>query len=248
VARDRKAPQLITGKGGRGNAWIAQALVASALVALVAVIGFSIAHKQQQKRDRDAARAAVAAQAAHPAAYQDGFLRLGNPNAKVVVRITEDFQCPICGQFEAAAGPTVTKLISDDKAAVEYRPIALIDRNWNGQTTYSARSAAAAACVADTDLPKWQAFHAALFAAQPAEGSAGPSDDQLLQTAGHAGAAGPGLAQCVSSQKYLPFVNTTTDTALKQIKGTPTILVNGTQLTDFNPDSLLAAVAKAQAQ
>jgi protein-disulfide isomerase len=246
VVRDQGDPQLTNGKSGLrpGGIRAVQALVAVVL-ALAAAAGVDIAMKKLLHHHQAATAAAAVA---GPAAYHNGYLRLGNPNGKVVIQITEDFACPACGSFEAASGPTIAKLIGDGAVAVEYRPIALIDRNYSGQTTYSARSAGAAACVADADVTKWLAFHTALFHAQPSEGTAGPTDQQLAQSAQQAGVTAPSAAGCITSGQYLQFANATTDTALTQIQGTPTILVNGTQLSDFTPDGILAAVAKAQAR
>jgi len=250
VARDKKPPKLITSSSGSrsGSKWVIQAVVALVIVALIAIIGYNIAAK---KKDKDNQTAAIAAAAAGPSVYHNGYLRLGNPNAKVVVSITEDFQCPICSEFEKATNPTIVKLIGEGKVGFDYRPIALLDQKYQGMTTYSARSGAAAACVAESDIDKWMAFHSALFAQQPAEGSPGPTDDQLAATAKQVGITDPGVAQCITSEKYTQFVTGTTNTALKEIQGTPTIKVNGAQITDavtgiVSPADLLAAINKAQ--
>jgi protein-disulfide isomerase len=188
------------------------------------------------------------ASAAEPSAYHNGFLRLGNPNARVVVSITEDFACPACRAFETTSGPTLATLINDGKVAVEYRTIALIDRNWAAvtHTDYSARSATAAACVGQADPAKFLAFHHALFAAQPPEGSAGPTNAALADTATATGSTAPDVSACILTQRYRPYVDSTTDVALGQILGTPTIRVNGAQVDDPTPANILAAIERAE--
>jgi protein-disulfide isomerase len=190
----------------------------------------------------------ASADAAGPAVYRNGYLPLGNPNASVVVAVTEDFACPACKEFESLSGSTLAKIVGDGRVAVRYRPIALIDRNWAAvtHTDYSARSANAAACVAQADPAKFLAFHNALFAAQPAEGTPGPSDAQLVNTAAQTGSTSPDTAVCILTERYKPYVEATTNTALNQIQGTPTVTVNGTPVDDPVPTNILAAIAKAE--
>ncbi|NUP75327.1 MAG: thioredoxin domain-containing protein, partial [Sinomonas sp.] len=95
----------------------------------------------------------------------------GQP-AKVVVYV--DFICPVCNQFEQANGQKLTDLRNAGQITLEYRPIGFLDSR--STTNYSSRAAAAAACVANSNPDKYSDFFNKLYAQQPAEGSAGLSD------------------------------------------------------------------------
>lgn len=163
------------------------------------------------------------------------------------VDIYEDFQCPICKDFEAQTGDTVKGLYQNNTARVKYHTVAFLNRF--STTKYSTRSANAAACTADSKV--FPAFHDQLFQGQPAEGSAGLTDDQLIELARGVGATEHAFADCVSGGKYKDWVNAVTDTASRNgVTGTPTVLVNGKQILEQDgappsPDTLLGAVQAA---
>src|ERR1700754_3177840 len=46
----------------------------------------------------------------------------------VQVDLYEDFQCPICNNFEHTTGPTVAQMISQNKITVLYHPVSILDR------------------------------------------------------------------------------------------------------------------------
>lgn len=179
-----------------------------------------------------------------PTAFtSDGALVFG-PQDVPVVSITEDFQCPACKQFEQILGSTVSDLIDNGQAQVEYRPVAILDRM--SSDDYSSRSASASACVADESTTAWRSFKTALFDNQPAEGGAGLTDDRLVELAAAAGAGSSDTATCITEGRFIPWVGRMTDTATDNgLRGTPTVTVNGEQLTDMSPTGLIAAVEAA---
>ncbi len=59
---------------------------------------------------------------------------------KVTIDIYEDFQCPYCQQFQAAAGADIDALISSDEAQVRYHMVSFLDSSSNGNQ-YSTRAA-----------------------------------------------------------------------------------------------------------
>lgn len=145
----------------------------------------------------------------------------GSTDPKVVLSLYEDFQCPHCRDFEAAMGPTITKLIDGGLVAVDYRMVAILDQISDG---YSSRAAAAAYCVADESNEAFVRFHAGLYAQQPAEGAPGPDNAALIETARQAGASG-GVADCINSGKYTKMVQGLA--AESEINSTPTVKING---------------------
>ncbi|MHC6219388.1 DsbA family protein [Arthrobacter sp. MMS24-S77] len=165
----------------------------------------------------------------------------GKP-VKVVAYI--DFICPVCKNFEATYNQQLTQLRNDGKISLEYRPLGFLDAS--STTNYSSRAANAAACVVNSSPDKYSAFVDLLFARQPAEGSAGLSDNDLKKMATEAGAAN--IDSCVDSKTYRPFVKVVTkEAAVIGVTGTPTVFVEGKQWdgkTDLIADLNTAAAAK----
>lgn len=158
---------------------------------------------------------------------------------KAVLSIYEDFQCPHCRDFEKNFGPTVTKLIDSGAVAVDYYMVALpgLDRSNKG---YSTRAANAGYCVGDEDKQAFARFHSALFAQQPQEGSGtGPDNASLIETARQAGVTGK-VAECVDRGKYNDMVKGLV--AASNITATPTIRLNGEDISPAKPEELIAKV------
>jgi len=147
----------------------------------------------------------------------------GKP-VKVVAYI--DFICPICKNFETTYGETLTKLRDEGKITLEYRALGFLDSR--SSTNYSSRAANAAACVVNTSPDKYAAFFNLLFERQPAEGSAGISDNDLKKMATEVGAAN--IDSCVENKTYRPYVKVITqETADIGVTGTPTVFIDGKQ-------------------
>lgn len=164
-----------------------------------------------------------------PTGAIDNAVVVGKPTAPVTVDVYEDFICPICGQFEKSVGPTVTQLASSGKAKFRYHMVAYLDRS-SSPAGYSTRAAnaAAAAMVAG----KFTQFHQALYGNQPAENSAGLSNQQLIDLGTRAGITGPAFAAAVNKGTYKGWVGRVTDAASKsQVTGTPTIRIGDKAVT-----------------
>lgn len=147
----------------------------------------------------------------------------GKP-VKVVIYI--DFICPVCKSFEDQFNEQLTSLRNEGKVSVEYRPLGFLDNR--SSSNYSSRAANAAACVVNESPEKYADFVNALFADQPAEGTAGISDDDLKKMATEVGAAS--IDSCVEEKTYRPYVKYSTKLAASiGVTGTPTVLVDGKQ-------------------
>jgi hypothetical protein len=122
-------------------------------------------------------RTATSSSGATPAAAtaQGGFTS-GAATARASVVVYEDFQCPVCRQFEQDAGSALDALVQQGVVRAEWRPIAILDRASTSQ--YSTRAASAAACAADAG--DFRRYAEALFREQPPEGGAGLSDRRLV--------------------------------------------------------------------
>jgi protein-disulfide isomerase len=211
----------------------------SVVAVLVAVVVTAIV--VQKSRSEPATPAAgVAGSTAH---Y--GVL-VGQPSAPVHVVIYEDFQCPFCREFEATSASLLKQYVAAKKISVEYRPIAFLDQN--STTQYSTRSLNAAACVtAEGGSDAFLKFHDLLYAHQPAEGSAGLSDRQLVSFANQAGVTGPRVQSCIDGERYRGWtVGATNASSRAGVNGTPTIFVDGSPFTDITSrDALAEAINSA---
>ncbi|GAA4682563.1 DsbA family protein [Phytohabitans rumicis] len=173
---------------------------------------------------------------APPGAVENG-TGIAMGDGPVKIDVYEDFICPACGQFETQSGATLDQLVADGKATVVYHPLAFLDRM--SSTNYSTRASAASGAAAEGG--KFREFAKALFAKQPAEGSAGLTDNELIEI-GRSVGLGDAFAQAVRDGKYKAWTAHVTDEASGDgVTGTPTVRVAG---KDVQPTSqaILAAV------
>lgn len=144
-----------------------------------------------------------------------------------------DFMCPICGAFENTYGKEILDLANAGTITLNIHPISILDRASQG-TKFSTRAANAMYCVAEKNPDAAVPFMQTMFAQQPAEGSAGLTDQQMIDIAKGAGAEG--IDSCVTDGTYTGFVTAMTEkTPIAPGAsgiGTPTIAVNGTVISN----------------
>ncbi len=212
----------------------------AAVAVLVAVVVVIVVQAQ---------RTATSADAGTPADTVATAVRIGDPDAPVTVTVYEDFLCPACKSFEDASGETLAALVAEGAAAVEYRPVAILNRYSDDE--YSTRALNAAGVVADAaGTEAFLAFHDLLFANQPAEGGAGLSDDELIALAERAGATGQDVDSGIRDRAYEDWTRQITDAASRAgLAGTPTVLIDDEELDlrQASPRGLKAAVRAAAA-
>ncbi len=161
-------------------------------------------------------------------------VRVGNQQAPVLVDVYEDFQCPICNELEQSG--LTTDLAAKVKATsikVDYHVMSFLD-SLSGGNKYSSRAANAGYCAADESPDAFAKFHDILFGKtgdtnnQPAEGSKGKPDSQLISWGKDAGITSAGFSTCVTSNQHKDLVAGVTEAASKRgVNGTPTIFVAG---------------------
>lgn len=160
-------------------------------------------------------------------------------NGPVRVDLYVDYLCPHCKEFEDSAEATLDQMVKAKKIELIYHPIAILDQDTN-PTGYSSRAGSAAGCAADGG--KFLEFTKAAYSKQPAEGSAGLTDDQLIQIGAGVGLINPTFAQCVRAGMYVGWMAHNTDAAgNNNVSGTPTLMVNG-KTVDATLTGLNAAV------
>jgi protein-disulfide isomerase len=166
-------------------------------------------------------------------AYAKSGMTIGNATAPMTMDAYEDFNCPVCGDFEKAAGSTVVSMINDGSLRVRYHMMDFIDTHNGG--TYSLRAANAfAAANSDDGNSRALAFHSGLYANQPDESSkAELSDAKILQIAAQAAITDQAFIAAVHNLRYQSWVSKTTDNASKAgVNGTPTFFLNGKKVDD----------------
>jgi len=240
--RDRAAARKIVeqqkaaAKRRKVTIWTSVAVVAVLVIA--GLIGFGVYANQSKT---------TAGKAVTPSVAVDSGTAFAVGTGPVTIDLYEDFMCPICHQFGIDSGATINQLVADKKVTVRYHMVAILDDRSQG-TNYSTRAAGAAAEAAQEG--KFKEYFDVLYANQPEENSTGLSDAKLIELGKSVG-LGDAFATAVNNKTYDPWVATVTDTfSARGFNGTPTIVINGKQLTGPNNtlpthDQLSQAVAAA---
>jgi len=141
---------------------------------------------------------------------------------KPTIDLWEDFQCPVCKQFELTNGGYVQQLISEKKAKVVYHLLSFIGPE-------SVLAANAGACASDEN--KFLAFHAYLYTTQGTENSGTWSNSGLINAGAAVGLTDSKFKSCVNKGSYAKWVTTiANDGHDKKINATPTVFVNGKEI------------------
>jgi protein-disulfide isomerase len=159
----------------------------------------------------------------------------------VVIDLYGDYLCPACERFEERYGNEITTALNDGKITVRFHTIAILDEQSN-PAGYSTRAGNAALCAVPAGI--FPRYHKKLFDEQPAEGSAGLSNDELIAFGAELGAQGD-FAGCVQGDTHLDAIAKETEAARKDpaLKtndrfGTPTVAIGGKKV-DLNDPSWL---------
>ncbi|QDZ14772.1 DsbA family protein [Humibacter ginsenosidimutans] len=241
---------------------IAVVIAAAAVVAVVIVSSIHAPSPGPANMASDGILIGKDMKAQHTAATDPDAKPVANKldsSGKTVTIVTYvDYLCPYCGEFERTNADQIGKLVDSGAATIEIHPIPLLASHSNG-TKYSLRADNAAACVANYDPNSFWAFNRELFDHQPQENTAGLTDQQIKQLVKDAGVKTyDSVSKCIDDGRYESWAQTALDRTLagpipnstvKQLKGTPLVLVNGKQyqgsLTDA--DEFRAFIVKAQA-
>jgi len=155
-----------------------------------------------------------------------GAVQAGDPAAPVTVEIYYDYMCPACGAFEAANGEELDRLLEEGVAQLALRPISFLDEQSEG-TKYSTRAANAFATVIDSNPDLAWAFHQALYADQPEEGTEGLDDDEIAAVAEDAGVPSEVTDRFTDGTFDRWVAKVTAEAFDSGVTGTPTIKIDG---------------------
>jgi protein-disulfide isomerase len=171
---------------------------------------------------------------------------VGDESAPTTITLFADLQCPVCKAFEDATADQVDQAVAAGKVKVEYRPISILDRA--STTDYSSRALNALMVVLDTTgADAFVDYQRLLFENQPAEGTAGLSDDELIEYAVQAGADEGEIREPIEDKVFEQWIRNATDQASTEgVNGTPTVLIDGKSAGE-NPQESAQAVLAAVA-
>jgi protein-disulfide isomerase len=168
-----------------------------------------------------------------------GIVFNGDLKGVPVIDLYEDFQCPVCAQFEGAQGQYIESLIADKKATVVFHTLSFIG-------TESVLAANAAACSADEG--KFLALHKMLYQTQPKENSGAWTNEALVAAGGSVGIKSKTYKECVTNGTYADWVTNVQASAAKQnVNSTPTVFINGKEAdrnSYYDPALFAAAVER----
>lgn len=158
----------------------------------------------------------------------------------VDVTVYVDYMCPACGGFEAQNGTMLEQFVGSGDVELTVYMINFLDAQSLG-AKYSTRAANIVSCVVDQQPESAFALHNRLLSqgVQPAEGTTGLTDEQLLENAEAAGATiNTELKQCVKDVRFGGFISSN----YKQVSELGILgLAKGAQLMNPQTNQLIPA-------
>jgi protein-disulfide isomerase len=228
-------------RGGRKD--LAKIIAAGVVVIVVAaaVVGGVLfeQHKKNLVAQAVIPARTVAGSSQYPVSLDkaDATVLAGKSTAKITVDAYEDFECPICRDFESRYFTSIEKQLQAGTVKVRYHMLNLLD-NSSVPAGYSSMSANTALAVASVAPGKFMDFHFSLYQKQPEENGPGWTETQLTSLADRLGVSGPEFIAIVNNHAFYQQVQANLDAAGKDKSlfqtsssgtgfGTPTIVANG---------------------
>jgi protein-disulfide isomerase len=175
---------------------------------------------------------------------------IGNPNAKVKIEVYEDFQCPSCKGYASTVEKQLvdSTYITSGQVYYIFMHFPFIDTN--SITKESHQAANASMCALEQG--RFWDYHDILFANQGAVENGGSFNDKRLQAFAESLELDmTAFNQCFSANKYSAEIVADYQKGVAAgVTGTPTVFLNGTQVTPgFVPtyDELKSAIDAALA-
>lgn len=180
---------------------------------------------------------------AHISRQSDGSILMAADTSapqKPTLHIYEDFQCPICREFEKTSGGTIKRLAALGRIRVIYTPIWRFKGATDARRPNSMRAAIAALCA---PAPSWMTMHDTLYAHQPEEGTVGFTNPELLAWAKSLRFGDQSFETCTSNHDRIRQLDQMTSAAYAAgVQRVPTAFFNGQKLDlksiMFNPKAL----------
>lgn len=154
---------------------------------------------------------------------------LGDPNAPVKIDVYEDFQCPACKNFSEDVEPEIVEqYVASGDVYYTFRHFPFIDDA--SVRKESDQSANASMCAADQG--RFWDYHDVLFANWNGENQNAFSDKRLVAFAESIGLNMDAFNDCFQANTFENEIETDLAAGrMKGVQGTPSVFVNGEQLT-----------------
>ena len=216
-------------------------IIGSVVAVLIVIVGVSAAVFAMQ----DSSGEEVTADGT-PAGVEGYGVVVGDASAPTTITIYEDLQCPICQAFEQATGEQVNAAVEAGDVKLDYRMVSFLDGASDNE--YSSRAMNALLATLDTaGVDAFKSLHDELFANQPAEGTAGPEDDELIDAAVDAGATESEIRPLIEDKAFEQWIKNATDQMSKDgVSGTPTVEIDGERQEGSVQESIDAVLAALQ--
>lgn len=154
---------------------------------------------------------------------------MGDSNAPVLIDVYSDFQCPACKTFaEQIEQQVVDTYVTTGQAYYIYRHFPFIDDR--APRNESDQAANASMCAGDEN--RFWDYHDILFANWNGENEGAFNDNRLVAFAESLGLDMPAFNNCFDANLHKEEIDTDYSTGRTiGVTGTPSVFVNGQQLT-----------------
>ncbi|WP_344318553.1 thioredoxin domain-containing protein, partial [Streptomyces yatensis] len=176
---------------------------------------------------------------------------IGEADAGHTLDVYEDLRCPPCASFDQAVGPTIAKDIKAGKYKVSFHFAAIIDKSMGGSGSANALSALGAALDVSTDT--FLDYKAALMSPKnhPEESKDSYADDNELLTISqevYALKTNASFREALREGTYDPWAKKMiADFDASGVNGTPTVKLDGSQLTGSGGSTPMTATEFTEA-
>jgi protein-disulfide isomerase len=211
-----------------------------AILGLVALVGLGVLAFQLFAED-EAATAPVAVEIDPAEISRVQGISLGREDAPVVIYEFADFQCPGCGQFAAFVTPLIKqRLVEPGLVRYVYYDFPL------AMHPHAFLAARAARCA--NEQGKFWEYHDLLYGRQPTWSAMRDATDYFIELGVEAGLDEDQFESCVRSDKYAEEVTRSMKLGESlQVRGTPTVIVNGKRLGDVPSFAQLEQIVREEA-
>ncbi len=154
---------------------------------------------------------------------------LGNPDAPVKVDVWEDFQCPACARYsEDVEKLVIQNYVESGKVYYTFHHYPFIDDRSTGKE--SDQAANASMCAGEQG--RFWDYHDMLFANWNGENQGAFSDKRLIAFADALGLKMSDFKTCFDENRYRAQIDQDfADGTAIGVSGTPSVFVNGQQIT-----------------
>ena len=215
----------------RGSRTLMIGVIAIAVVISILAVGVAVQYwRTHSEVTVDNPGAAEPAVITGPGTDGKG-VTVGKEGARSHIEVYLDYRCSHCKEFEDQNGKTLNELVDSGAAKLTYYPMTFVSND-------SPRLANAFACAAAAGKPR--SYNDALYA----DFVKAWTTDQLIDLGRKLGIGDDNFEQCVRQDKYAQWLQSVGKAAeARGVQGTPTVFVNGTQLSEdqLTPEAIRTA-------